>query len=306
MTYKVSAYITSYEDQHSLEKCIKSIKAQTYLVEKIFIVDNSSDSSKISFPFIDTNVVVEHHPSNIGVSGGLAEGLTWAKNNNYDFLWTFDQDSQARVDCLENLINEYDELINQGHRVGIIGPLPIDSNTEIEVCGRSFNKFRLLCSPNHDQSTYECDVVITSGSLVLVSATKQIDSLNIELFIDAVDWDFCFSLKHKGYKVFLTRRAIIEHKFSDLKVINLFFKKILINNYSPLRHYYICRNHTYFLLRLTSPQYIPLLFTSRILYALRTMLKILFYESNKKLEKIWACYLGTIDGCFGHLGKTWN
>ena len=303
MTYKISVYITSYNDQSSLRRCIQSIKSQTYPIQKIFMVDNSANSKANCFP--ESNIIVENYPSNIGVSGGLARGLNWASTTDNDFLWTFDQDSQAYSDCLEKLIDEYDLLTSQGHKVGIIGPLPIDSNTGIEVCGRNFDKFRLICSPKQNQSTYECDVVITSGSLVLVSAANQIDSLNGELFIDAVDWDLCFTLKSKGYKVFLTRKAVITHTFSDLKVIDLFLKKALINNYSSLRHYYICRNHTYFLLKHINSKYIPLLILNRILYALRTILKILFYESNGKMEKIWACCLGTYDGFMGRLGKTW-
>jgi rhamnosyltransferase len=305
---KVAAYITAYEDWEAVNKCLYAIQKQTFPVDYLLIVDNSR-TNQIPEQLIHLEkVTVKSFPENIGISGGLKVAIDWFIESNYDFLWTFDQDSEAEPDCLEKLLFDYYQLVSQNLPVGIIAPLPIDNNTQIEVCGRNFEKYHLVPARNQENDLYECDVVITSGSLIPIKAAQNVELPNIDLFIDAVDWEYCINFKKKGYKIFVNRKAVIKHQFSDLLKARLPFIRanILINNYSPLRQYYICRNHTYFLIKNTSNNYLFLSFSSRLFYALRVIFKVTFYEPEQKLQKIWACLLGTFDGFRGKLGKSWQ
>ncbi|HEY9827933.1 MAG TPA: glycosyltransferase family 2 protein [Stenomitos sp.] len=304
---KVVAYITAYEDWEAVDRCLYAIQKQTFQVTHILIVDNSSKNLIPTRFNLLEEITVQSFPENIGISGGLKVAVEWFKKSNYDFLWTFDQDSEPEPDCLEKLIFDYNQLISQNIPVGVIAPLPIDNNTQMEICGRNFENYHLVSASNHKGDLYECDVVITSGSLIPIKAAQSVELPNGELFIDAVDWEYCINFKTKGYKIFVSKKAILKHQFSDLvKVkIPLLGANILINNYSPLRQYYICRNHTYFIIKNTSNNYLLLSFLSRIYYALRVIFKVAFYEPDQKLQKISACLLGTFDGFRGKLGKTW-
>jgi rhamnosyltransferase len=305
---KVAAYITAYEDWEAVEKCLHAIQKQTLQVSHILIVNNSSKNPIPKQFVFSEKITVKSFPENIGVSGGLGVAVEWFRDSNYNFLWTFDQDSEAESRCLENLLFDYHQLISQDLSVGIIAPLPIDNNTQIEVCGRNFEHYRLVPAKNQENDLYECDVVITSGSLIPIKAAQDVELPNDDLFIDAVDWEYCVNFKKKGYKIFISRKAIIKHQFSDLVKarLPLIGANILINNYSPLRQYYICRNHTYFLIKNTSNNYLLLSFLDRISYALRVVFKVTFYEPEQKPQKIWACLLGTFDGFRGKLGKSWQ
>jgi rhamnosyltransferase len=303
--YRVAAYITAYEDPDGVKACVAAIRSQSFPVEQIFIVDNSSKQPicfEESLP-----IVVEHHPENLGISGALELGIRWAIAQGYDFFWTFDQDSQPSATCLETLINLYQELNQPGPPIGIIAPLPLDSNTQVEISGRIFDGSRFVVSPHADENVYECDVVITAGSLVAVGAAKSIESVNPDLFIDAVDWDFCLKFRQAGYRVLVVRSATMQHRFSDLEVAYLpvWKKEILINHYSPLRRYYICRNHTYVTIQICNLENLPKVIIHRLNCLLRALVKIWFYESDQKLLKSWACLLGTYDGFVGRLGKRW-
>jgi rhamnosyltransferase len=67
--YNIAAYITAYQDIEALNKCIISLKKQTYPIKEIFIIDNSPE--KLNFSTLDEQgVILEHHPNNIGISGG--------------------------------------------------------------------------------------------------------------------------------------------------------------------------------------------------------------------------------------------
>jgi rhamnosyltransferase len=306
--YKITAYITAYEDWEAVERCLDAIQKQTLHVSHILIVNNSSKNPiPRQFAFSE-KITVKSFPENIGVSGGLKVAVESFRDSNYDFLWTFDQDSEAESRCLEKLLFDYHQLISQDISVGIIAPLPIDNNTQIEVCGRNFENYRLVPARNQENDLYECDVVITSGSLIPFKAAQDVALPNADLFIDAVDWEYCINFKKKGYKIFVSRKAVIKHQFSDLVKARLpvIGTNILINNYSPLRQYYICRNHTYFLIKNTSNNYLLLSFLDRIFYALRVVFKVAFYEPEQKPQKIWACLLGTFDGLRGKLGKSWQ
>ena len=100
--YKVAAYITAYQDSEALEKTIATIQKQSYKISKIFIVDNSTEPIISATQYQDT--IIEYHPENIGVDGGLNISLKWAIEQEYDFLWLFDQDSQPLTDSLEILL----------------------------------------------------------------------------------------------------------------------------------------------------------------------------------------------------------
>ena len=104
MENKVLGYITIYEDKAASLKCLEAIESQTMSVDRIFIVDNSQSQLLLDS---DTNSrLVHHYPSNIGISQGLALALEWGIKENYDFLWTFDQDSIPNPDCLAALLAE--------------------------------------------------------------------------------------------------------------------------------------------------------------------------------------------------------
>jgi rhamnosyltransferase len=304
---KVAAYITAYEDWEAVEKCLHAIQKQTLHVSHILIVNNSSENPIPEQLGFSEKITIKSFPENIGISGGLKVVVEWFKDSDFDFLWTFDQDSEAESDCLEKLLFDYHQLISQNIPVAIIAPLPVDNNTQIEVCGRNFENYRLVPARNQANDLYECDVVITSGSLIPIKAAQDVELPNVDLFIDAVDWEYCVNFKKKGYKIFVSRKAVIKHQFSNLAKakLPLIGTNILINNYSPLRQYYICRNHTYFSISNTSSNYLFLSFLSRIFYAFRVVFKVTFYESEQKPQKIWACLMGTFDGLRGKLGKSW-
>lgn len=309
MTYRVATYITAYQDVEAVKKCISAIQKQSYPVDKIYIIDNST--FPMSNQILDNhNLIFDHHPENIGIAKGLNIALDWSIQERYDFLWTFDQDSEPLSNALSFLIGTYEKLKASKIKVGIIATLPIDQKTGYKLQGLVFDRYKFVeVSQNHQQNShYECDLVITSGSLVVINEDQTIPKINENLFIDAVDWDFCLKLKQQKYRIYLDQNAILNHNYGSSYQITLplLNQKLTISCYSPLRYYYICRNHTYIETRLVGKSgylYYSILF--RLSSLMTKLIKIIFFESDQKLLKIWACFKGTYDGFRGKLGKTW-
>ncbi len=300
---RIVAYITAYEDGPAIEACVTGILKQSLVVEHVLVVDNSQT------PVIDGNryskVSVFHRPENLGVGGGLCLGLQWAIAKGYDLLWMFDQDSVPAADCLEKLWQVYQEY-RRFYSLGIVAPTAIDPRNNTIIEGAYFDRDRFL--PRHPPNSslpYPCDAPITSGSLLNLEAASRISPPNADLFIDGIDMDYGWRLVQAGYRNLIVPQAILTHCFGNPIHRKLANRDIFLQKYPPLRHYYICRNHTYLAKHYAPGKWLTFLaILRRCKYALHTIILLLLFESDRKYLSIWACLLGTWHGIKGKLGKS--
>jgi rhamnosyltransferase len=305
---KVLAYITAFEDSKSVVKCISALQNQSYPIDTILIVDNSSVQ-----PILDTdfdhnyqNIVIKYHPENIGVGGGLELALDFAKSQEYDFLWTFDQDSIPADDCLEILVKTYFQLSENQSKIGIIAPTAVDLRTNSIVEGAMFQGYRFMgLQHNHQVDFYECDAPITSGSLIPVTAVQLLSLSLAKFVIDGVDFELGMQLKQREFSNVIVTPAIVHHNFGNPIQVSFFKTKKNIQLYSAFRYYYICRNHTFLELHYAHKFYFFWAILWRIKLILSLILQIQFYDKENKFSKIKACLLGTYHGSIGKLGKVY-
>ena len=305
MIAKVAAYITLYKDKQAANNCLQAIKSQSLPIDIVFVVDNSEQE------LLETDntasILIYHYPGNIGIGEGLALALEWAKKGNYDFLWTFDQDSLPTKDCLKILLNYYNKLsLEYDDNIGIIAPTSIDYKTEEIVQGAIFLKDQFIgCKHNKNVDFYECDSPITSGSLISIAAAKTVKPPRAELFIDGIDLDYGLRLRQQGFHNLIVTTAIMYHNFGNPVKVKFCQREMIIHQYSALRNYYITRNHTYLETRYAQGLYRLTSCGRRIKYLLRRIVTIFMYDPEDKTLKVWACLLGTFHGFQGKLGKTW-
>ena len=305
MQSKVAAYITCYQDQESANRCIQAIESQSIQITAIYIVDNSDK------PLLLNNnsqlLLIHHYPNNIGIAAGLVKALKWAIDQKYDFLWTFDQDSIPTKNCLEILLRNYHQLSQKdNYEIGIIAPTASDIKTNNIIEGTVFLKDHFVAiKHNNNVDFYECDSPITSGSLISLTAAKTISPPCAELFIDGIDFDYGLRLKNKGFRNLIVTKAIMHHNFGNPVQVSFLNKHRYIQQYSALRHYYICRNHTYLETRFSQGHYRLSSLIRRIKYMIDSILRIMVYDFENKQLKLWACLLGTYHGLIGKLTKKW-
>jgi rhamnosyltransferase len=306
MKPKIAAYITLYEDEQAARKCLQAIKSQTVSVDCIFIIDNSQ--IQLLNDLDDSSILLHHFPGNIGISQGIILALKWAIQEDYNFLWTFDQDSIPSLNCLSMLLKSYQELTEKtGHKIGVIAPTAYDERSKLVIGGVNFHKDKFVhCQHDSSISYYECDAPITSGSLINLNAAKITELPLADLFIDGVDFDYGLKLKQQGFKNFVITNAKLEHNYANPIFINFFGVKKVISSYSHLRYYYSCRNTTYLVLEYAQGLYKLTASFKRIKTTILKIIAILLFEKYNKIQKIYACLLGTYHGCMRKLGKTWS
>jgi len=298
---KIAAYITAYQDATALNACVHSLQDQP-LVNEIYIVDNSPQP--LSLPLSIIPIIYYHYPQNIGIGDGLALAIDWALQQHYSFLWLFDQDSQATPHCLEQLLQAYQHLRDNNIQSGILAPTALTGIPPEPVLAAHYDRYRFIGQPHqNDRPYYPCVAPITSGSLLNLAAAKAIAPPQGEFFIDGVDIEYGMRLYLAGYQNYMITTAILQHNFGLPYTVFWCGKPKILQNYSPLRHYYTCRNHTYLDIKYAQGIWKIAEILFRLKYLSATLFWIIFFLPDQKRLKSWACLKGTYDGLRGRLGK---
>lgn len=303
---RVAVYITAFEDLPALTRCIALLNQQQFPIEQILIVDNSRNQQLEP----SKNIIVKHHPENIGVAGGLKIAIAWAIEEGFDFLWTFDQDSMPDDnELLQKLIDLYSAQNSPEFPIAVVAPLAIDVQRNIPIHGENWIGYASKVASGIDQNPdfYECDMTITSGSLFSISAAQTVPLPLESLFLDAVDYLYCLALRRQGYRILISKTAILKHQLGNIHTVKSPFDgtEILTYTCSALRYYYSCRNHTFLVTRMASAKLRGRALLSRLDVLRQHLRHIRYYESPPRKQKVYACLRGTFDGLIGRLGRTW-
>jgi len=306
--YRIAAYITAYEDAEALNACLNALQRQSYPIEQVLVVDNSRQPLVLD-PGCVQNLAIRvlHCPENIGIAAGINLAVERFGSQGFAFLWMFDQDSKPAPDCLEVLLKTYDQVATVDYPIGILGPQAIDARTGETVEPGVFlgDHFQGYKAPSLTEP-FECDAPITSGSLLWLTSRAKVTPPDPKLFIDGVDLDYGLRLRRAGFHNLIAPLATMQHRFGDPIAVQVAGRKKIFQIYSPLRHYYICRNHTH--LELTHSQGLDRISCGlrRIKYVITTMMTIVMFDPKSKPQKMAACILGTYHGFRGKLDGVWR
>jgi len=235
---KIYSVLVGYNPKEDeLFLAVERLKAQTDIV----VVCNNSD---YDVEFNDDQVKVFNFKDNLGIAKAQSIGMKWA--NGADFIVQMDQDSIPDDKLVLNLIQCYDELSEKGYKIGLVGPQDFDKDT------KELNKARLKKGKNIEDTMYvSLEHTLSSGSLVPKNIYKLVGGMDDELFIDAVDSEYCWRIRKNGFLVIKNNNALLAHKLGDGKIKILGFLNVGVP--SPIRHYYQVRN----ILLLFRRDYVP-------------------------------------------------
>ncbi|QIR75389.1 glycosyltransferase family 2 protein [Sulfurospirillum diekertiae] len=279
----ISAIVVLYNPNLTI---IKNIQSYINNVIKLYVVDNSDVINRqLVNSFVQfKNLVYINNNGNQGIAHALNVGAKLAIKDGASWLLTMDQDSRFEGNNLENLIQC--TLHCDITSIGIVSP--------VHVLEHSINK------PVQIQKVSEIFDVMTSGNLLNLHIYQKIGEFINELFIDAVDQEYCLRLRHNHYKILLCEFALLEHCLGDLREIKLGFKSIRYSNHSPIRRYYITRNRLYLLQKYFWE--FPLFGLKIIKWIIFEWIKIIVLEKDK-IAKNKATLEGIRDFLRGKYGK---
>jgi rhamnosyltransferase len=260
-----------------VEKLKNNIVATIKYVEKLIIYRNSEILIDDAFlkPFED-KIEYLGNGNNVGIAAALNAGVKWSIKNGFSHLLTLDQDSFFLEGHLSNFRNRIkcSKILD----VGIF-------------CPNIDNRGHLLVESA--ESFVKVPDSITSGSIFPLKTFIECGLFEEELFIDAVDYEFCYRIfSNKRLLTIIFPEIILNHEVGYPTVIRFGF---ITDNYSAFRTYHIVRNHIVMWRRY--PHMFQLHYKKTLLkvHIVYRFAKILIGEQDK-FAKLKSIIVGIIDG----------
>lgn len=224
---KTAAVVILYYPEQSFDE---NIKSYIDYVGKFYLIDNSEHKSfnLQSLSAYQSKIIIIHDRLNHGIAKRLNQACDLAIKEGFEFLLTMDQDS-----C-------FDELTFKNYLNCIAA---YQDKTIVSMFGINHEK-QLTSESCISKKT---NTLITSGSIINLSAYKIIGSFDENLFIDFVDTEYCFRSIQKGYDVIEFPNIFMHHQIGETTK-HRSFKNIKLSNrsiHSATRLYYMTRNFLY-------------------------------------------------------------
>ena len=281
MEMKLAAAIVMYEPSiHDLRVNIESF---IEFADKLIVWLNSplknSDKEKLYQTSYKEKIITMGTGENVGIAAALNQAISWATANKYSHILTMDQDSNFEAGHLNKYINSIESCADD--KTGIFCP-----NI----------KYRGNLVHNTENEIEKVKSASTAGSIYPLKIFKTTGLFREDLFIDAVDYEFCFRIKVYGYKTVAFTNIILNQKFGYSTKTQFGFSTL---NYSPARTYYIIRNHI-----IIWRKYPHLYDCKKDLVRNHIILRIpkVILAESQKCKKLKAIWLGLRDGMIGKTG----
>lgn len=219
-------------------KCINSLSNQ---VNEIFLIDNSKKNHKKIFN--KYNVTYIHTGKNIGIAAAQNLGISEIRKKKYKFVILSDQDTNFNDSYSIKMITKYNEL-SKKNKIAALSPVFYNINNNKVYPAINRKGFLKIKSYNIKKDIIVSET-ISSGLFVNLDVFENIGKMNEELFIDWVDYEWCWRAKKNGYSIFMVANNMIHHNLGK-KNKNIFLYKYPKHN--KKRYYYIFRNGFYLIL----------------------------------------------------------
>lgn len=278
-TGTVMAVVVTHHPPPELAAHLQAIRAE---VDALVVVDNASPQAAhieqlvrgLGGQFIGNG-------RNEGIARALNQGVAQARAGGHAWLAMFDQDSAApagMVATLRTLVARHP----QAERVAIVATGFRDRHLGITYQDPS----NTLAE---DDDWRSVRTLITSGSVVRVSAFESAGLFEERLFIDFVDHEHCLRLRRAGWLLLQSKRVFIDHAIGRQTRHRFLWRTVDCSHHSVARRYYMTRNQLEFYRRcLRDEPYWALWGLANL--ALRSLLTLLY--ERPRAAKAWAIAQG--------------
>ncbi len=259
---------------------LENIRSYINLTEKLYIIDNSNTQSLIihqlqQYPQVNYLSM----QGNKGIAAALNVGVHQALQDKIDYLITMDQDSQFTNDVFYGYIYTAESLFKKFSNAAVIG---------INYDGYS--------QKNPDQDIEVADEVITSGMIINLKIIKELGDFIEKLFIDYVDYEYCYRARKAGYLCLMVNKYKLNHQVGGMRPIvkyGIHFRNH--NEHNAIRQYYMARNAIYVIKKY------PEMAMKWVKNLIKAPIKIILVDDDK-VSKSKGYIEGIIDGLRNHYG----
>lgn len=262
---RIAAVVVLYNPN---ENVLTNIISYINQVDKLFAVDNSDKPNYDLVDKITADDRVEYisNRGNDGIAAALNTGVKKAIEEDYEYLLTMDQDSEASPLLVSNLL----ECFSTEPDIAVVAPVLYHPESR-----------KLI--RDVDKPCEKVFSVWTSGSLLNLKICEKAGGFREELFIDYVDHEFCLRINKMGYKVYICNKTKLKHNLGKIQEVNLIFRKVYPTNHSAIRLFYRTRNRFY--VKKVFKRDFPEFFKQEKKDFWKTFIKVILFEADR-LKKI--------------------
>ena len=294
MFKNICALIVTFHPNGDFPSRVSAVSQQ---VSKVIIVDNASNQeARNRLKQLEDEDIKVHciwNEENKGVAAAINQGFEWARNHHYEWILTLDQDSTVKNSFIETLMNVY-QKIESKEKIAIVATNYIDPYIQ---------QIHFRVREGAPLEWIERKTVITSGSLILMSAYNTIGPFRDDFFIDGVDNEYCLRARAKGFKIIFVLKLLFYHPIGQKTKVSIPFLpkfKIILTNHNCFRWFYISRNQCI----LTKEYFFKDFFwaSGQFIRLCGLILIMVVFEKNR-FEKIRFVSMGLWDGVRGKMRR---
>lgn len=238
---RICAIVTSYKPTIDIFDRFAPIFS---VCKHVFIVDNTPGGASINAPHEQYSIASDG--ANSGVAVALNDGLLRAQNLGFEAAFLFDQDSNPSSEMAHCLVDTFLRLRAECQQNICIGPRHIDDGAVAEQDGGNVRVGKCAVPIS------EVSCLPTSGMLIGLHGLDQESMFSSDLFLDFVDFEWCWRIRRAGWRIFKINSAVMLHRLG-LREDSLFGFRFSIP--MPFRHYFLTRDSLYLLFRAAPPLY---------------------------------------------------
>lgn len=218
---KLAAVYTTYKPDSNFMQRIDPILSSC---EITIVVDNTPGANSF---FSSNKLHVIQDGVNHGLGKALNLGVLKARELGCNAVVLFDQDSSPSSKFINDMKEGLKDAMIKFGNVCCVGPQHLDDSIEEKSIIR--NRFKFL----------EVSCLATSGMMFLIDDDIQLQRFSESLFLDLVDFDWCWKMRETGIRIIRLQQVIMYHR------LGLAQRKFLGFTYhipAPYRHYFQFRD----------------------------------------------------------------
>lgn len=250
---EVSVVIVSYNSRAVLAPCLESLRRQSlFETTEVVVVDNASSDGTPA-------MVRERYPwvkliagrKNVGFSRGVNIGIREAQG---EYFLILNPDTVVGRDGIEKLVG----FMKRTPDAGIVGPKLVYEDGTLQYSCRRFYTWKVLVMRRtilgklfknssavadhlmHDfdhETTREVDWILGACLLVRREAVESVGLLDERFFLYFEDVDWCYRMKHKGWKVYYHPESVVVHSYARGSAQSVINRSFVAHLASLIRYY---------------------------------------------------------------------
>ncbi len=239
----IAAVVVGYDpDIPVLDNLLISLSSQVCL---LILVDNGgSENFLMGRPDVKASVRYLSLQGNKGLGAALNAGFEIAVSEGIPYMVTFDQDSHAAPNLIENLDSAMKCAKSRDERCIAVSPAFYDHRDGKKIAFPFYQSVDGVIKPvftsDDPDGLVDADALITSGMFVDTQAWKEGAKYNEGMFVDFTDTEWCFRVRDRGYRLYGCLNIEMGHALSDAPPVKIFGLSFF--RYSPIRRYFFFRN----------------------------------------------------------------